>query len=75
MTSRCSTTLTGSSTRAGRAACSPRTCLARSEHTEVASFDVDSLIDYRSRRPVMTFAKDHWEHYDAPEISVSLLHD
>jgi predicted ATP-grasp superfamily ATP-dependent carboligase len=45
------------------------------EHTEVARFDVDSLIDYRSRRPVMTFAKDHWEHYDAPEISVSLLHD
>ena len=36
---------------------------------------MDSLLDYRSRRPVMTFAKDHWEHYDAPEISVSLLHD
>lgn len=45
------------------------------EHTEVARFDVDSLIDYRSRRPVMTFAKDHWEQYDEPEISVSLLHD
>jgi predicted ATP-grasp superfamily ATP-dependent carboligase len=45
------------------------------EHTEVARFDVDSLIDYRSRRPVMTFAKDHWEHYDEPEISVSLLRD
>ena len=45
------------------------------EHTEVARFDVDSLIDYRSRRPVMTFAKDHWEDYEAPEISVSLLHD
>ena len=49
--------------------------LSALEHTEVARFDVDSLIDYRSRRPVMTFAKDHWEHYDAPEISVSLLHD
>ena len=49
--------------------------LSTLEHTEVARFDVDSLIDYRSRRPVMTFAKDHWEHYDAPEISVSLLHD
>ena len=45
------------------------------EHTEVATFDVDSLIDYRSRRPVMTFAKDHWESYDAPELAVSLLHD
>src|SRR5690349_8356998 len=49
--------------------------LSVGEHTEVARFDVDSLIDYRSRRPVMTFAKDHWEDYDAPEISVSLLHD
>jgi len=49
--------------------------LSALEHTEVATFDVDSLLDYRSRRPVMTFAKDHWEHYDAPEISVSLLHD
>jgi predicted ATP-grasp superfamily ATP-dependent carboligase len=49
--------------------------LSALEHTEVATFDVDSLIDYRSRRPVMTFAKDHWEHYDTPEISVSLLHD
>src|SRR5208282_6755036 len=45
------------------------------EHTEIAKFDVDSLLDYRSRRPVMTFAKDHWEHYDAPEITISLLHD
>ncbi len=45
------------------------------EHTEVATFDVDSLLDYRSRRPVMTFAKDHWESYDAPELAVSLLHD
>ncbi len=49
--------------------------LSTLEHTDVASFDVDSLLDYRSRRPVMTFAKDHWEHYDAPEIAVSLLHD
>jgi predicted ATP-grasp superfamily ATP-dependent carboligase len=45
------------------------------EHTEVATFDVDSLIDYRSRRPVMTFTKDHWESYDEPELTLSLLHD
>src|SRR5260221_13824566 len=49
--------------------------LSALEHTEVATFDVDSLIDYRSRRPVMTFAKDHWESYDVPELAVSLLHD
>ncbi|MGH3276489.1 MAG: proteasome assembly chaperone family protein [Streptosporangiaceae bacterium] len=42
---------------------------------EVARFDVDALIDYRSRRPVMMFAKDHWEDYDAPELTLSLLRD
>jgi predicted ATP-grasp superfamily ATP-dependent carboligase len=45
------------------------------EHTEVARFDVDSLIDYRSRRPVMTFAKDHWESYEDPELEAWLMHD
>jgi predicted ATP-grasp superfamily ATP-dependent carboligase len=49
--------------------------LSSLDHTEVASFDVDSLIDYRSRRPVMMFAKDHWESYDAPELVISLMHD
>jgi predicted ATP-grasp superfamily ATP-dependent carboligase len=45
------------------------------EHEEVAKFDVDALIDYRSRRPVMSFAKDHWEDYDAPELTMSQLRD
>ena len=26
----------------------------------VASFDVDQLLDYRGRRPTMTFDKDRW---------------
>ncbi len=45
------------------------------EHEQIATFDIDSLLDYRSRRPIMTFAKDHWDDYDAPELAVSLLHD
>ncbi|HEY2549967.1 MAG TPA: PAC2 family protein [Streptosporangiaceae bacterium] len=45
------------------------------EHDPVARFDVDSLLDYRSRRPTMIFAKDHWEHYDAPELELSVLRD
>ena len=45
------------------------------EHEQVARFDIDSLLDYRSRRPIMTFAKDHWDDYDAPELAVSLLRD
>lgn len=45
------------------------------EHRVVARFDVDDLIDYRSRRPTMTYATDRWESYDAPELVVHLLHD
>jgi predicted ATP-grasp superfamily ATP-dependent carboligase len=49
--------------------------LSSLEHEQVATFDIDSLLDYRSRRPIMTFAKDHWDDYEAPELSVSLLRD
>jgi predicted ATP-grasp superfamily ATP-dependent carboligase len=45
------------------------------EPQRIASFDIDSLLDYRSRRPIMTFSKDHWEDYDAPELTLSLLRD
>ncbi len=41
----------------------------------VATFDVDQLHDYRARRPPMTFARDHYEGYDAPRLVVRLLHD
>jgi predicted ATP-grasp superfamily ATP-dependent carboligase len=49
--------------------------LAGHEHRVVARFDVDGLLDYRSRRPMMTFVTDHWEDYQAPELVVRLLHD
>jgi len=45
------------------------------EHEAVATFDVDRLIDYRSRRPAMTFDKDHWEDYEAPELAIHLAKD
>jgi PAC2 family protein len=45
------------------------------ENRVIARFDVDSLLDYRSRRPSMTFVTDHWEDYQAPELVVRLLHD
>jgi predicted ATP-grasp superfamily ATP-dependent carboligase len=41
----------------------------------VATFDVDRLLDYRSRRPVMIFVEDHWEEYDEPRLALHLLHD
>jgi hypothetical protein len=45
------------------------------ESTVVVRFEVDQLIDYRSRRPVMQFVEDHWEHYDEPRLVVHRLHD
>lgn len=49
--------------------------LARLDHQVVARFDVDRLIDYRARRPTMTFASDRWTDYEAPELAVRLFHD
>jgi PAC2 family len=45
------------------------------EHQEVVRFDVDRLIDYRSRRPPMIYARDHWESYETPELVMHLLTD
>ena len=41
----------------------------------IATFDVDSLLDYRARRPVMVFVRDHWESYDQPQLAVHLVKD
>jgi hypothetical protein len=41
----------------------------------VATFDVDALLDYRARRPAMTFDEDHWADYTDPQLAVHLLHD
>jgi predicted ATP-grasp superfamily ATP-dependent carboligase len=45
------------------------------EHEPVVTFDVDRLIDYRSRRPPMTFDKDHWDEYEPPELAIHLARD
>ncbi|MET8258919.1 PAC2 family protein [Micromonospora sp. NPDC005205] len=45
------------------------------EGRPIATFDVDQLFDYRSRRPVMTFVEDHWESVDAPKLELHLLQD
>ena len=45
------------------------------EHQEIATFDVDRLIDYRSRRPAMIYSRDHWEHYESPQLAIHLLKD
>jgi len=42
--------------------------LATLPHIVVASFDVDQLVDYRGRRPAMTFDRDRWSSYAAPTL-------
>ncbi|WP_067130999.1 proteasome assembly chaperone family protein [Microtetraspora malaysiensis] len=49
--------------------------LAELEHRLIATFDVDRLLDYRSRRPPMVFDGDHWVDYDIPELAVYLATD
>lgn len=41
----------------------------------VATFDIDQLHDYRARRPAITFARDHYEAFEAPRLLVRLCHD
>ena len=45
--------------------------MASCESTVVASFDVDQLLDYRSRRPPMVFDANRWTSYEDPSL---LLH-
>ena len=41
----------------------------------MASFAIDELLDYRSRRPLMTFKTDHFTRYEDPELTLYALHD
>lgn len=49
--------------------------LATLPNTVVASFDVDQLIDYRGRRPAMTFDRDRWSSYADPSLLLYRVSD
>ena len=49
--------------------------LLSEDTSPLAVFDVDQLFDYRARRPVMLFVRDHWESYDEPQLVLHLAHD
>ncbi|NED90585.1 PAC2 family protein, partial [Streptomyces sp. SID11233] len=44
-------------------------------HQVVARFDHDRLVDYRARRPLLTFRRDRWTDYEEPVIEVHLVQD
>ncbi len=45
------------------------------EHTPLVTFDADQLLDYRSRRPLMTFDATTWSHYTEPRLGIDLVTD
>lgn len=49
--------------------------LDKLDKTLVATFDIDLLLDYRSRRPLMQFVEDHWESYAEPRLDLYALTD
>lgn len=42
---------------------------------ELLRFNSDLLLDYRARRPTITFDEDHLSDYSPDELSLSLAHD
>lgn len=49
--------------------------LSTFESRRLASFEIDELLDYRSRRPAMTFASNTWIGVDAPVLAVDYVVD
>ncbi|NTW40319.1 MAG: PAC2 family protein [Cellulomonadaceae bacterium] len=47
----------------------------RFETQRLVTFDTDELLDYRSRRPMMTFDAASWTAYEEPELAIDLLRD
>ncbi|MBM7808693.1 hypothetical protein JOD57_004530 [Geodermatophilus bullaregiensis] len=67
--------LAGDFDAASSAALAGAHLLATLPHRTVARFDADVLVDYRARRPRMTFSGDRYESFDAPEIVLSAVED
>ncbi len=62
--------LTGFVDAGGAARLAREHLLATRDSQPIATFDIDQLLDYRSRRPAMLFVEDHWESYDEPELQL-----
>ncbi|HEX6968666.1 MAG TPA: PAC2 family protein [Micromonosporaceae bacterium] len=49
--------------------------LSSLEHRLIATFDIDQLFDYRSRRPPMILEEHRWVDYRAPKVELHLVRD
>lgn len=49
--------------------------LGMSEPVRLVTFDIDEFLDYRSRRPEMTFSVNEWTNYDEPYLAIDMVSD
>ena len=49
--------------------------LEHCDHELIASFDVDAVMDYRARRPVLSYSVDHFTGIDIPTIQLHEVTD
>jgi hypothetical protein len=49
--------------------------MSSGESKLLVKFDIDALLDYRSRRPTMMFVEDHWESYEEPLLGMYVAND
>ena len=60
---------------AGGATAMASRLLQSREHRLLATVDIDQVIDYRARRPVLTFVTDHFAAVDMPQIALHEVTD
>ena len=49
--------------------------LSLSDPVRLVTFDIDEFLDYRSRRPEMTFSVNEWTDYDEPYLAIDMVRD
>lgn len=49
--------------------------LSLSPTSRLVTFDIDQLLDYRSKRPTMVFDSNAFSDYDAPLLAIDVAHD
>ncbi|KQO64953.1 proteasome assembly chaperone family protein [Curtobacterium sp. Leaf261] len=67
--------LTGFADAGGAVAQVTESLLGASDTTLVAEFDPDILLDYRARRPVITFDRDHISEVAPARLTLRIVHD
>lgn len=67
--------LSGSTDAGGAVAQLDRYFWEKSGPEEILRFDTDQFLDYRARRPAITFEEDHFVDYSPEEITLSIAHD